>query len=125
STFTPFGSRIGFFPTLDIEFALPDLAENLSAYTFFMRVPSGHHPARSRENIDSQTAQHARNVALADVHAATRPRYPLDVRNHRQIIVGILEINLDRFLRTLFGYLEIHDVAFFFQNPRNLGLQLG
>src|ERR1700690_3528978 len=66
-TVTPFGSGIGFLPTLDMS-ELPNLAEQLSADAFLARVFSRHHPAWRSQDVDAQPALHARNVVLAHVH---------------------------------------------------------
>src|SRR5579883_2146 len=125
-TFTPPGSGIGFFPIRDIDQnLLPDAAENLAAHVLLVRVAPGHDAARRGQNVDTEPAQHARNLGLPDIDAATRPRDALDGRNHRRVVVAILQINLDGFLGPFFGDLEVGDVAFFFQNARDFRLELG
>src|SRR3984893_5381589 len=94
--FTPLGSGIGFFPILDI--ISPNPAENLAAHVHFVSVAPGHHAARRRQDVDTHAAQHAWNVGLADIHPAARPRDTLDGRDHRRIIVGVFQIDLDRLL---------------------------
>src|SRR5579883_1534229 len=84
--FTPFGSGIGFFPTRDIALTpLPDVAQNFAAHAFFPRRRAGHHPARRRQDIDPQPAQHARHLARADVNAASGARNALDPRDYRHV----------------------------------------
>src|SRR4029079_7776352 len=88
-----------------------------------VRHAAGHHTTRCGEDVDSQTALHPWNIAAPHIHAATRPRHPLDARDHRRIIRRVLQINLDYLLDAFFGDLEIRDVAFFFHDPRDFGFE--
>src|SRR6476661_4848068 len=108
-TLTPFGRGIGFFPTLDICFPrpLPDAAENLSAHFLAMRGAAGHYAARRRQDVDTQTAEHARDILLSHVDAAARTRNALDLRDHRPAVGAVFEIDLDGLLGALFRDLEI------------------
>src|SRR5215467_14329387 len=49
--FTPLGSGIGFFPTLDMVCLLPDLAEHFSANIFLLRGRSGHDAFGRGQNV--------------------------------------------------------------------------
>ena len=58
-TFTPLGSGIGFFPTLDmIRTPLTDLAEDFSAHALLARVAARHDAAGRCQNVDTQSAEH-------------------------------------------------------------------
>src|SRR5579872_1663513 len=96
--FTPFGSGMGLFPTLDIIPSLPKLAENLPAHMFFASRTARHHPARRGQDADSQPAQHFRDFPAAHINTAARPRNPLDARDHRHVARRVLQINADAFL---------------------------
>src|SRR5215831_15268945 len=117
-TFTPLGSGIGLLPILDIVRSqpfsargLPDPAENLSAEMLLMRVAPGHHAAGRGQDVDSETAQYARNIAHSHVHPAAGARDALDRRDHRRVAVTVLQVDLNGFLCALFGHLEVGDVA--------------
>jgi len=50
---------------------LPDAATKISPPTrSFVGVAAGHHAARGGQDVDAHTAQHARNIGLADIDAA-------------------------------------------------------
>src|SRR5581483_299213 len=124
--FTPFGSGIGFFPIRDIDQnLLPHATENLAAHVFLVGVAAGHHTARRGQNINSETSQHARDLGLADIDTAARPRDALDGGDDGRIVVAVLEINLDGLLGALFRDLEVGDVALFFEDARDLSFELG
>src|SRR5689334_7200423 len=99
---------------------LPNLAKYLSAHTLFPRGLAGHDPARRGENINAEAPEHGRNRLTADIHAAAGTRDALQTRNHRHVPRGVLQVNADKALGALFGQLVVEDVAFFFQNERNL-----
>src|ERR1017187_8468172 len=84
--FTPLGSGIGFLPILDIcqNLDLPHAAEDLAADVLLMRVPPGHDTARGGQDVDSEAAQHSRNVGLAHIHAAAGTRNALDRGDDRR-----------------------------------------
>src|ERR1019366_8968680 len=81
-----------------IETPLPDAAQNLSADALLVSVAAGHHAARGGQDVDAHTAQHARNIGLADIHAPAGTRNPLDGGNHRRVVGTVLEIDLDGLL---------------------------
>src|SRR5579872_5614012 len=115
--FTPLGSGIGFFPIRDIDQnLLPDATENLAAHVFLVGVAAGHDTARRGQNVDAEAAEHARDLGLPDVHAATGPRNALDRGDHRRVIGAVLEINLDGLFRPFVRHLEVRDKAFLFED---------
>src|ERR1035441_2776077 len=123
---TPLGSGIGFLPILDIaQTSLPDTAEDFPADVFLVRVAPGHDAARSGQDVDSHASEHARDIGLADVHAAPRPRHALDLGAHRRVAGTVLKVNLDGLLRALFGHFEVGNIAFFLENARDFRFQLG
>src|ERR1035441_8555265 len=123
---TPLGSGIGFLPILDIaQTSLPDTAENFPADMFLLRGPAGHDSARGGHDVDPHAAQHARDVGLADIHAAPGPRYTLDLRDHRRVAGTVLQIDLDGPLGAFIRYLEVGDIAFFLENARDFRFQPG
>src|SRR5580700_4436994 len=103
----------------------PDSAQNLAAQMLFVRIPARHHASRRCQDVDSHPAQHARNIRLADVDAASGPRNALNGGDHRLVACAVLQVNLDSLLDAFFGHLEVGDVALFFQDARDFGLQLG
>src|ERR1700723_1781828 len=84
-TVTPLGKGIGFFPIRDINslafsfqpshlangfiYDLPDLTEKFATHPCFACLTSRHHALRRGQDIDSQTAQYARNVGASHVNA--------------------------------------------------------
>src|SRR5579863_6087126 len=92
--FTPEGTGIGFFPTLDI-CLLPNLAQNFPADAFLARRPARHHAPRRGQDADSEAALHPRYVCLADVRPATGARHALDSGHDRRIVRRILQVDPD------------------------------
>jgi small GTP-binding protein len=105
--------------------SLPDAAEDLSSDALLMGIPPGHNTARGRQDVDAEAAQHARDLGLADVHAASRARHALDRGDDRRVVGGVLQIDLDGLLRAFIGHLEVGNVTLFLQDPRDFRLQLG
>src|SRR5580700_5940937 len=71
-TFTPEGTGIGFFPTLDMSYRtliclalLPNPAQNFAADALLARRPARHHTLRRGQNADAKTALHLRNLIFA------------------------------------------------------------
>src|SRR3954470_20498273 len=151
---TPLGSAIGFFPIRDIKqllafsllaqlscerralssllliahgsmLFLPNLAQHFATDALLARLASGHNSTRRGQNVDSQPAQHTWDLGTADIHPASRPRHAFHVRNRGIIIVVVLQINANHLVAFVLGWLEVRDVALFFQNAGNLQLQLG
>src|SRR5438270_12985928 len=97
--------------------ALPDLTQHFPANAFLLGPGAGHDSTRGSENIDAQTAEHARHFPAAHVHATPGPRNPLDPRDHRNVARRVLEVDTNGPAGALFGELEVGDVAFFFHDP--------
>src|SRR5208337_2485634 len=104
---------------------LPNLAKQFAAQSLAARLAPCHHAFGRGQDIDSHPAQYPRNFRAAHVDAAARTRYPLQVRNHRLIIVAVLQIHAQDLVALFFGRLEVRDIALFLQDAGNLRLQLG
>src|ERR1019366_6531535 len=104
---------------------LINFAEYFAAQFFLARLAACHHALGSGEDADPQPAQHARNLAVADVHPATRTRNALDLRNWRRTVSPVLQVHAQDLAAFFFRGLVVRDVAFVFQNAGHLHLQLG
>ena len=94
--FTPEGSGIGFFPTLDmivLSFTKP--CKNLAADAFLARRPARHHAPRRGQDADAEPALHPRNIGLADIRAAAGARNALDSGHDRRIVGRVFQVDLD------------------------------
>src|SRR2546423_10179580 len=100
-----------------------NLAQQLAAHAFSARLPARHHAPWSREDVDPHPTEHARNLASPHVHAASRTRHTLRLRNGRLVVGAIFQVNPDNLVAFFFRRLEIRDVALFFQDAGNLQLQ--
>src|SRR5271165_2425029 len=104
---------------------LVNLAEDLAADAFLARLASGHHALGRGQNADPQAAEHARNLGMPDIHAATGPRDALQVRDGRRIVGAVFQVHAQDPAALFLGRLEVRDVALFLQNAGHLDLELG
>src|SRR5271154_351570 len=105
--------------------SLPNLAQQFSAHAFLARLPSRHHSAWRRKNVDPHPAQHPGNLAAPHINPAARPRHTLRLRNRRLVVRPVLQINPDDLVTLFLSGLEVRDVTFFLQDAGNLHLQPG
>src|SRR2546421_13075861 len=107
STFTLSGIGIGFFPirdicVLDLFYLAPgptagpptpliNVAEQFAAVALLACLFPRHDTMRGRQDIDTQAAQHSRNLGLRNIHAASRPADPLDFRDDLFAFRPVLE----------------------------------
>src|SRR5580658_8953643 len=152
-TVTPFGIAIGFFPIRDIRSALsllalgfqhfavwhtafaeapaagpgplPNIAKQFAAEALPARLASCHHAFRRGQDVDPEATEHPRNLGAAHIDAAARTRHARQIRNHRLIVVAILQIHAQDLVAFFFRRLEVRDIALFLQNAGNLRFQLG
>src|SRR5438270_520790 len=144
SIFTPCGTGIGFFPIRDIVLSflsslhspesggflgyssdsLVDLAEDFAAHAFAASLAAGHDALRGGEDVDPQSAEDARDLVAANVHAAARARDARQLRHGRFVVRAVLQIHADDLAAFLFRGLEVRDVALLFEDAGDLDLQL-
>src|SRR6267143_1301119 len=133
-TVTPLGIGIGFFPIRDIRSALapglvarplPDFAQQFAAYAFAARLSSRHHAPRRGKDVDPHASKHAGNLCAAHIDAASRPRYPLGLRNGSLIVSAILQVKPDHLMTIFLSRFEVGDEPLFLQDAGNLQLQPG
>src|ERR1039458_10374599 len=105
--------------------SLPNLAKQFAAQALPARLASRHHALWRGQDVDSHPAEHARNLGAAHIDAAARTRHPRQVRNHRLVVVAVLQIHAQDLVALFFRRLEVRDIALFFQDAGNLRLQLG
>src|ERR1043166_9220986 len=91
-TSTPFGSGIGFFPIRDMGLSLPDLAEDLAADAALGGLGARQDALRRRDDGQSESAEHARDLLLVAVDAAARARDALDAVDDRLAVGRGLEV---------------------------------
>src|SRR6266567_1261959 len=134
-TVTPWGIGIGFFPIRDIRSALapgllaatllPDFAQQFAAYPFAPGLASRHHAPRRGKDVDPHASKHAGNLCAAHIDAASRPRYPLGLRDGSLIVSAILQVNPDHLMTLFLSRFEVGDEPLFLQDAGNLPLQPG
>src|ERR1039458_9766220 len=105
--------------------SLPNLAKQFAAQALPARLASRHHALRRGQDIDPHPAQHSRNLGAAHIDAAARTRHARQVRNHRLVVVAVLQIHAQDLVALFFRRLEVRDIALFLQDAGNLRLQLG
>src|SRR5271168_3559493 len=103
---------------------LPDLAEDLAADAFAPSLPAGHHAAGRGHDADTKSALRALDLVATDVDAATGPGYARQVANSGFVVGAVLEVDTQNCAAILFRGLVVRDIAFFFKDAGNLGLQL-
>src|SRR5271169_1914030 len=104
---------------------LINFAKYFAAKAFLARLPARHDALGCGEDADPQASQHARNLFVANIHAATRARYALELRNRRCVVRAVLQVHAQYLATLFFRRLEVRDVAFVLQNAGHLQLQLG
>src|SRR5215472_4491295 len=91
-----FGTRFSLFGLLlnrlKANRELINFAQQFAAQLFFAGLAAGHYALGCGEDIDPQSAQHARNGAVADVDAAAGARNALELRDGRRVVGPILEV---------------------------------
>src|SRR5579871_1676262 len=103
--------------------ASPDLAEDLATDTFASCLPPGHHPFRRGHDGDSKATLHAADLVTANVDAAARAGYALDVTDDGLVVRAVLQIDAEDFGSCFLGRLIVCDVAFFLEDASDLRLQ--
>ena len=96
---------------------------NFSADIFLAGFFSTHQTFRGGNDINSVTAEHARNFGRADVDAAARARDALQMRDRRSALRIVTQENADREFDAFALGDEVIDVSFFFQNTRYFQFQ--
>src|SRR5579863_526786 len=105
--------------------ALPHFTQKLATQTLLPGLPPSHNPFGCCHNIDSQSAKHAGNLVSSYIHAAARTGYALQIGYGCVVVRAILQIKAHDLFAFLFRRLEVGNISFFFQNARDLQLQLG
>src|SRR6185369_13090213 len=108
-----------------IQAALVNFAENFAANAFLARLASCHHALRRSQDVDTESAENAWDLVVADIYAAARTRNSVDRIDRSLVVVTVLQVDTDDFLSVFFHRLEIADVAFFLQDAGKFELQLG
>src|ERR1700682_1893500 len=119
------GSLIGLLPMRDMFFSPSrDDAQHFTADAGGACLAIGHDAVRGRDDGDSQSVHHSRDVVLALVDAQARLRHALDFFDHRPA-----RVVLQRDLQLRFGlvahYGETFDVALILEHLGNRQFDLG
>src|SRR5450755_2961324 len=119
------GNLIGLLPMRDMFFSPSrDDAQHFAADAGGARLAIGHNPVRRRDDGDTQSVHHARDIVLALVNAQTRLRYALDFFDHRP--AGVV---LQRDLQLRLGFVahdgETFDVALVLEHFGDRQLDFG
>src|SRR6266446_7752581 len=102
---------------------LIDFREQLTADVLFPRGLAAHQAARGRNDIDAIAAQHARNLMRTNIHAPSGSRHPRQMRNRRGAARVVAQEYAHYSLRALAFDDEVIDIAFLFEDARDLQLQ--
>src|SRR3984957_5279717 len=103
---------------------LPNFAKNLAAHLGFARRSAAHQALRRGHNADAQPANHRTNVRGAQITARSWTRNALEPGDHTAAVRRILQENAQHFASLVFIHHFVGgNVAFIFQDARNLGLQ--
>src|SRR5207248_9957724 len=92
ATVTPLGTAVGCLPIRDIVLKLlPDPSHDLATHALLASLVAGHDPLGGRNDRGAHAALDARDVAVVDVGALTRPRHALHPGDDRTPLVGVFE----------------------------------
>src|SRR5262245_6685402 len=109
STVTPPGIETGFLPTRDMAYPLPDVAHELAPEARFARLAVGHDALRCGQDRGAEAAHHLRDAVLGHVHAAPGGAHALESRDHRRLVLGVLEIDPQHALTIVLDDLVVVD----------------
>src|SRR5262245_37023459 len=124
ATFTPPGTTMGSLPIRDMaRVLLPDVGQDVAAQLLFPALPIRHHPARGGDDRHSHAAENGRNLVLADVHPAARPRHADDAGNHLLVPSAILQVDAEGPLPLVLDETVVLDEALLLQQLGDLHLQ--
>src|SRR3954470_1781143 len=112
---TPLGIVIAFFPIRDIALPLINLRQQFAANIFATGGFAAHQATRSGHNVDSVTAEDARDVMRTDIDTASGSRHSFQVRNRRSSTRVVTQENAHGSLDAFALDYEVIDVAFFFK----------
>src|SRR6202158_2712442 len=102
---------------------LIDFRQEFAADVLFPRRLAAHQSARSRNNIDAIAAQYARNLMRTNIHAPSGSRDARQMRNRRGAARVVAQEYAHYFLRAFAFDDEVIDIAFLFEDARDLQLQ--
>src|SRR4051794_38403597 len=122
-TSTPSGTVMGSRPMRDI--GLPDVREDLAAELGLAGLAAGHDPPRRADDDDAETAEHARDVGLAGVHAQAGLADSLEARDDRHLAVDVLELQAQHRRGPLALLADVGDEAFLHEDAGDLPLGAG
>src|SRR3954463_3254242 len=123
STVTASGTGTGFLPIRLI--GSPDVGDDLAADPPVARFVAGHHADGGADDRGPGPALHAGDVFVVHIAAAARTRDPFDPEDHRQALLGVLELDVDRLADGGRFAAEVPDVALLLEDPRQLELEVG
>src|SRR5688500_12621324 len=113
---------------------LPNVTKHFAADTGAHCGASSHDAARSGQDARTEAAEYGRHFGASEIHAAPGAADALDAGNHFFAARSVLQKNADdlprrgrlgRLRRFFVDELEALDVAFVFEDLRDLNLQLG
>src|SRR5665213_200693 len=112
-------------PTLTLRrLKLPDFAEDLAANTFATSLTTGHYTLGGSHDGNTEATLDTANFIATKIYTATGTRDALQVANDGFVVRAVLEINADDLLPVFFRRLVVRDIALFFEDAGNLGLEL-
>src|SRR5262245_59026526 len=121
-TVTPSGTSIGCLPIRLISQS-PNVGDDLAANTLRVRLVSGHHPGRGRDDRRAHAALDPRHLGAAHIVAAARARDAAHTADHRPPVLGVLELDPDHLADGGGLDLVTGDVALLGEDPADLLLQ--
>src|SRR6266852_8689274 len=101
---------------------LVDFCQQFSADVFAPRGFSTHQSPRRRDNVYAIAAQHARNLMRADIHAPSGARNARQIGNRGSAASVVTQKDAHNLLYAFALDDEVIDVAFLFEDARDLQL---
>src|ERR1700688_687402 len=124
ATATPSGTGMGSLPIRDIRSDLPHERDDFAAQSGALRRASGHQTARGRDDRNTQSPEHSRDLGLARVHAQPGAADPAQAGERAPARASWLERDREHLHRRLAGDLVPVDEPFFGEHACDLDLHL-
>src|ERR1700751_1828025 len=138
--FTPDGTGITLFPIRDMALCvplcfetyfaiflpgfLPNLAQQLTTYAFFVRRASSHQSARLENNCNPQPRHRWTNPELPHIASRAGPRNALQIRNHAPAIGRVAQKHAQCLFALLVHYFVVRNKTLFLHDSRDFHVQL-
>src|SRR6185295_19581971 len=103
--------------------SLVNVTEKLAAKSLLASFLTGHDSVRSRDDVDAKSTEHFRDLSARHIHAAAWPADALNVRYDPFTFRTVLQKYSQVAAASFFGCLEMRNVTFLFQDPRNLAFE--